>query len=82
MKTFWQKIYSFFGFWTYELNIPKPGVVIHFDWSHFDNLDYEQAKEYLLYYESFKYYRYRVLYWCCFPWFKFYRKFDLMKWKI
>lgn len=24
MKTLWQKIYSFFGFWTYTLNVQVP----------------------------------------------------------
>lgn len=46
-KTLWQKIYSFFGFWSYiELT---------------DEYDY------------------KVFYWCCLPWGKFFRKFDLFK---
>lgn len=48
-RTLWQKIYSFFGFWKYNL-ITEKGT-------------------------------YKVIYWCCFP-FKFYRKFDLFKYKV
>lgn len=49
-KTIWQKIYSFFGFWTYHLH--------QIDGSH-----------------------YLVIYWCMFPWFKFIRKFDVLRLK-
>lgn len=45
-KTTWQKIYSFFGFWTYRYNSD------------------------------------RILYWCMFPVGKFYRKFDILRWRI
>lgn len=31
------------------------------------------------YYETTPSGRYRVTYWCCFPWGKFFRKFDLFR---
>lgn len=46
-KTLWQKIYSFFGLWSY--------------------------------YETSNKGKYEVFYWCCLPWGKFFRKFDLFK---
>lgn len=46
-KTLWQKIYSFFGFWSYYA-INNNG-------------------------------KYRIFYWCCLPYDKFFRKFDLFK---
>lgn len=47
IKTLWQKFYSFFGFWHYNIINDKG--------------------------------EYKVIYWCCFPWFKYFRKFDLIK---
>jgi predicted metal-binding transcription factor (methanogenesis marker protein 9) len=47
-KTFLQKIFSFFGFWSYKLHIGNDEC-------------------------------YEVIYWCCLPWGKFYRKFDLFR---
>ena len=49
-KTLWQKIYSFFGFWSYCEFTDKE--------------------------------KYRIFYWCCLPWGKFFRKFDLFKIQI
>ena len=46
-KSWWQKIYSALGFWTYSV---------------FDGKN-----------------RYTVIYWCCFPYGKYFRKFDLIK---
>ena len=51
MKTKWQKVYSFFGFWKYEQT----------------DENWETRK---------------VIYWCCFPWFKFYRKFDIFSYSL
>jgi hypothetical protein len=52
-KSIWQKVYSFFGFWTYTdvVSLDKQG----------------------------NYAEYKVIYWCCLPWFKFFRKFDLVR---
>jgi hypothetical protein len=48
MKTIWQKVYSFLGFWTY----------LHHTNEHVCHL---------------------VIYWCCLPFGKFFRKFDIIK---
>ena len=34
------------------------------------------------YYETTSNVRYRITYWCCLPWVKFFRKFDLSRKKV
>jgi hypothetical protein len=53
-KTLWQQIYSFFGFWSFQLS---------------------ERNE-----DGIK--TYRVWYWCCLPWGKYYRKYNLIKYQI
>lgn len=49
-KTLWQKVYSFFGFWTYTRHTPQNTFF--------------------------------VIYWIALPWFKYFRKFDLIEIKL
>lgn len=84
MKTIWQKIYSFFGFWTYTEHQKKQNIAFdqEYCWKLEEEYDKDRALEYIKSYQEKAYNSYRVLYWCCLPWFKFYRKFDLLRWKV
>lgn len=61
MKTTWQKVYSFFGFWTYTEWVEIP----HIEGAYCPSYDKK-----------------KTIYWCLFPWFKFYKKIDLFSWSI